>query len=64
MFQIFKEHKEWGRVLGVNTVGRLNEIIATREIGDFIKIAEAFHEKKIAQIADHIYAHRDQIKWA
>jgi uridine kinase len=63
LFQIFKEHKEWGRILGVNTVGRLNEIIASREIGDFIKIAEAFHEKKVAQIADHIYDHRDQIKW-
>lgn len=64
LFQIFKEHKEWGRILGVNTVGRLNEIIANKEISDFIKIAEAFHEKKIAQIADHIYGHRGQIKWA
>lgn len=64
LFQIFKEHKEWGRILGVNTVGRLNEIIANREISDFIKIAEAFHEKKIAQIADHIFEHREQIKWA
>jgi uridine kinase len=63
LFQIFQEHKEWGRVLGVNTVGRLNEIIAAREIGDFIKIAEAFHEKKIAQIADHIHEHRSRIKW-
>lgn len=64
LFQIFKEHKEWGRILGVNTVGRLNEIIANREISDFIKIAEAFHEKKIAQIADHIFERREQIKWA
>ncbi len=64
LFQIFQEHKEWGRILGVSTVGRLNEIIANKEIGDFIKIAEAFHEKKIARIADHIYQHRDQIKWA
>ena len=63
LFQIFQEHKEWGRILGVNTVGRLNEIIANREISEFIKIAEAFHEKKIAQIADHIYNHRDRIKW-
>jgi uridine kinase len=64
LFQIFQEHKEWGRILGVNTVGRLNEIIYNREISEFIKIAEAFHEKKIAQIADHICQHRDQIKWA
>jgi len=63
LFHIFKEHKEWGRILGVNTVGRLNEIIASREIGDFIKIAEAFHEKRIARIADDIHRSRDRIKW-
>ena len=28
LFNIFQEHKEWGRILGVSTVGRLNEIIA------------------------------------
>jgi len=46
LFQIFQEHKEWGRILGVSNVGRLNEIIANKEIGEFIRIAEAFHEKK------------------
>ena len=64
LFQIFNDHKKWGRALGVNTVGRLNEIIAGRELGEFIKIAEAFHEKKVAEIADHIHAHRDTIKLA
>ena len=63
LFQIFKEHKEWGRILGVSTVGRLNEIIASGEIGDFIKIAEAFHEKKIAQLADRICERKEQVKW-
>lgn len=63
LFQIFKEHKEWGRILGVRTVGQLNEIIANREIDDFVKIAEAFHEKKIAQVADTITAKRDHVKW-
>lgn len=63
LFQIFKEHKEWGRILGVNTVGRLNEVIARKEIADFIRIAEALHEKKIARIADHIYENRHRIKW-
>jgi len=64
LFQIFQEHKEWGRILGVSNVGRLNEIIANKEIGEFIRIAEAFHEKKIAQIADYIFIHGDQLKWA
>jgi uridine kinase len=64
LFQIFQEHKEWGRILGVSNVGRLNEIIANKEISEFIRITEAFHEKKIAQIADYIHLHGDQLKWA
>ena len=63
LFQIFQEHKKWGRILNVSNVGRLNEIIARKEIADFIRIAEALHEKKIAQIADHVAHHRDRIRW-
>ena len=62
LFQIFKEHKEWGRILGVNTVGRLNETIATGKITDFIRTAEALHEKKLSRIADQIAEKRDTVK--
>lgn len=62
LFHIFREHKEWGRILNVNTVGRLNEIIAAGEIENFILTAEALHEKKLSQIADRIAAARDRIK--
>ena len=62
LFQIFHEHKEWGRILGVNNVGRLNELTSRGEIGNFIKISESFHEKKIARIADEILARRKQIR--
>jgi len=62
LFQIFHEHKEWGRILGVSNVGRLNELIADDEAGNFIKISEAFHEKKIARIADAIQARRGQVR--
>ena len=60
--ETFKEYNRWGRILGINTVGRLNEIIAAREIRDFVKVAEALHEKKIAAIADQI-ASRPGTKW-
>ncbi len=62
LFRVFEEHKEWGRILGVNTVGRLNEIIVNGDIGEFIKIAEALHEKKVARIADELWARRDQVR--
>ncbi len=58
LFKIFREHKDWGRAMGVNTVGRLNEIIMNGDISDFIKVAEALHEKNVARIADEIQRRR------
>jgi uridine kinase len=58
LFRIFREHKNWGRTMGVNTVGRLNELIVNGDVGDFIKVAEALHEKNVARIADEIYGRR------
>jgi uridine kinase len=62
LFQIYKEHKEWGRILGVTTVGTLNEIIEKNEVDHFIRTAEALHEKKLGHIADAISAARDRIR--
>lgn len=54
--ETFREYNRWGHILRVNTVGRLNEIIANGQIQDFINVNEALHEKKIARIADAIAA--------
>ena len=62
LFHIYQEHKEWGRILGVNTVGRLNEIIGTGEVEGFIRTAEALHENKVGDIADRIVEARGDIK--
>lgn len=62
LFNIFQEHKEWGRILRVNTAGRLNEIIADGGLDDFIRTAEALHEKKLARIAEEIARSRREIR--
>lgn len=62
LFRIFQEHKEWGRILGVGTAGKLNEIVAADDAEDFIHTAEALHEKKLAQIADRIGRNRKRLK--
>ncbi|HOV25933.1 MAG TPA: nucleoside kinase [Pseudobacteroides sp.] len=54
LFSIFTEYKKWGSILGVNNVGDLNNIIMNGEINTLIRVSEALHEKKIAQIADMI----------
>lgn len=63
LFDIFQEHKKWGQVIGVNTVGDLNAITASRRESGLIRISETLHEKKLGHIADEIAAHRDRIKW-
>ena len=54
MFEIFQEHKEWNRILGAHSVGRINSAVENDKFGDLIKVNEALHEKKYAAIADAI----------
>lgn len=62
MFEIFKEFKDWGEILRVGTVGSINEMVINGNASELIKISEALHEKKVAQIADKIYNKKDKIK--
>lgn len=54
LFNIFRESSKWAKILNVDTIGALNDVIAAGKADELIKIAEALHEKKIAQIADQI----------
>ena len=58
MFGIFKEHHRWQGILGMRTIGDLNEAIAAGRTNLLIQVGEALQEKKIAQIADDILRHR------
>ena len=62
MFDIFQEYKNWGQIIGVETIGDINEQVINKTSGELIKISEALHEKKIAQIADMIFQRRDKVK--
>ncbi|UKK59266.1 nucleoside kinase [Prevotella communis] len=61
MFGIFKEHHRWQDILGMRTIGDLNECIDKGYSSHLIQISEALQEKKIARIADEI-ANRKGIK--
>ena len=51
MFDIFHEYQRWIDIMGVPTVGDLNRRVMEGDASELIKIAEAFHENKIASIA-------------
>jgi uridine kinase len=54
MAEVFREFVRWGQILRIGKVGDLNEIIESGDGPETIKIAEALHEKKFAQLADMI----------
>ena len=55
MFGIFQEYQSWVRIMGVPTVGAVNSKVLAGDAGGMIKLAEAFHERKFAWVADTIY---------
>lgn len=62
LFEIFKEHKKRAELLNVPNLGMLNEYTVNGKAGDIIKISEALHEKKIAEIANMIDERREHVK--
>lgn len=54
MFEIFTEYADWINIMEVSNIGSLNNKILEGNSSELIKIAEAFHEKKLASIADQI----------
>ena len=58
MFGIFKEHHRWQSLLGMRTIGDLNEAVDQGLAPRLIQVSEALQEKKIAGIADDIAARK------
>lgn len=62
LFGIFQEQKEWAEILNVSTIGKLNRFTIQKRSGDVIKVSEALHEKKIAEIANMIHSRNGDLK--
>lgn len=57
-FGIFNEYVGWNKLLHISNVGEFNKACKNQKSFEMIKLSEALHEKKVAQIADQI-AHRE-----
>ena len=59
---VFMEQMKWCSLMGVDNVADLNEMITNGKFGDLVRINEALHEKKVAEIADKIQQKKDKIE--
>lgn len=54
LFRTLKKSDEWGNMVGVDTVGDLNDQICRGNINDLILVQEALQERRIGEIAQDI----------
>lgn len=59
LFETLQLGGEWGNMLGIDTVGDLNDKICQGKIGDIIRIQEALQERRIGEIAREIHSRGD-----
>ena len=53
-FNVYTEGKRWGELMECETVADLNELVDSGRVRELIRVNEALHEKRFAQIADMI----------
>lgn len=59
---IYYESERWSRILEVRNLVELNQLLERDGGSNLIRVAEAFHEKKIGEIADQIARNIDLIR--
>ncbi len=62
LFNTLKESEEWGRKVGIETVGQLNNQICSGSLSELILVQEAEQERKIGEIAKDIVS-RGNVKF-
>ena len=59
MFGVFSENHKWQTIMGLNTIGDLNDLVAKGMENVMINVSEALQEKKISNIAEKIAERKD-----
>lgn len=62
MFKVFKEHREWGKLINIKTSVDLNKVVSTGKINDLIKINETLQSNRLLNIAKEINDKKNNIK--
>ena len=60
--EVFREYGKWLRLLKIENMGQINEIVRKGRIREVIMASEALQEQKVAQIAHEISERKETIK--
>lgn len=59
LFNEMVRSTKWGEMMGIDTVGDLNDAICRGEFNDIMLVQEALQERRIGEIAQKIYERKD-----
>lgn len=62
MFEVFKEYREWAKIMNIENSVDLNRIVSTGKINDLIKIDETLQSNRLLSVAKEINSKKNKIK--
>jgi uridine kinase len=62
LLNAFRRYGDWLELLGISSVGALNDAINNQRIEEIILVSEALHELHVTEIAAQIFNNKDQLR--
>ncbi len=62
MFEVFKEHRDWAKLMHIENLADLNHIVSKGKIADLIRIAETLQSNRLLSVARSIEAKKNKKK--
>lgn len=62
MFKVFKEYRDWAKIMNIENSVDLNQLVSEGKINDLIKIDEILQNNRLLEVAKEINSHKEQLK--
>ena len=62
MFEVFKEYRDWAKVMNIENSVDLNKVVSTGKINDLIKIDEILQSGRLLYVAKEINSKKNNLK--
>ena len=62
MFKVYKECRDWGKLMKVETIADLNNVVSSGKIADLIRIDETLQSNRLLEVAKKIVSNKKDKK--
>jgi uridine kinase len=62
LLHTFRQYRSWLSLLGISSVGALNDAIQNENIHEIMLVSEALHEQRVTEIASQIASQKERVR--